>query len=302
MSGEAKRKFLKVSVDEVSLVDEPANESPIAVMKRKETDDMSTPAEATNKNTPAAQSGAPTPVTKDAGADVEHVDVEAEGSEDVLKRLTSAVEALVAKNTDGEDDVAKAKAKGKPPFMEDEETKTKKAALTAQLKKAGLSDKDIEKAVSTAFGVKKSADGDEVAATVTKDEAAMDVLEALGEVISKAKKFTPKRLAQLTEVTTKLQGLLNDLNSGKPDEGGDDAGDTGASVQKSKDGEAAPAAPAPALDIEAAIAKALKPVLDELETVKKTRTPSTAASTETDGAKPPVTTETTTKSFWSGVL
>lgn len=290
MPNEAKRVILGLDLNEVSLVDEGANETPVAVMKRKETDDMTIPAEATNQNKPAAESGTTpnaAPVTKNGG-DIEHVEVEAEGNEDVLKRLTSAVEALVAKHATPEapkveqataEDIAKAKS------------------LTELLKSTGMSEADVEKAVAIACPtVQKAATA---APTQSKEEAGLDVLDALSDVLTKAKKFTPKRLAQLQEVTQKLQGLLADLNSGKPDEGEGES-----KVEKS----AAPApasAPAPAPagpSMDEAIAKALAPVLTELEKLKNTHTPSTAAPTGTEAGSPKPKTESVTKSFWSGVL
>jgi hypothetical protein len=315
MATKAKRKFLALNVGEVSLVDEPANETPIAVMKRKEQEDMSTPAAATNKNTPAAdQPGTPsTPVNKDASgneSDIERVDVDvSDGNADILKRLTSAVEQLVEKST-GETETEK---KGKPPFAEkaEAEKKAKVDALRKQLEKAGLDKKAIDKAISTAFGTstKKDSEGEEDEdASVSKAEAAMDVLELLGETIAKAKKFTPKRMAELEAITTKLNGLLGDLKSGTGDESASLATGVqpsapatgGAPVAKSKDGD--DSKPLDELVAEA-VTKALKPLQDELEAIKKTRTPSQVAPTGTDkGGNKDGSEVTTEKSFWSGVL
>jgi hypothetical protein len=310
MATKAKRKFLALNVGEVSLVDEPANETPIAVMKRKEQEDMSTPAAATTKTTPAAdQPGTPTtPVNKDASSgdsDTERVDVDAsDGSEDVLKRLTAAVEQLVEKSTDTDTE-----KKGKPPFAEkaEAEKKAKADALRKQLEKAGLDKKAIDKAIATAFGTstKKDVDGEDEDANVSKAEAAMDVLEILGETISKAKKFTPKRMAELETITEKLTGLLADLKSGVESpplaagtEGAPTEAPTGAPVTKSKNGDK------PLDEVVAeAVTKALKPLQDELEAIKKTRTPSQVAPTGTDkGGNKEGSEVTTEKSFWSGVL
>jgi hypothetical protein len=309
MPQEAKRKFLKVDVGEVSLVDEPANETPIAVMKRKETN-MTTPAEATNQEVPAAeQSGdTSTPVAKSQeSSDEETEEVTVDASEDVIKRLTTAVEALVEKNTEptevegaSEDEVEKAKGKT------DEEKAKKAAALTASLKKAGLAEAAIKTALSAAglggtTSTQKSADE---APAVEKQEAAMDTLEALGELITKAKSFTPSRLAELQVASEKITGLLAEINGETEVKKAAEVAEvveeapatTEADVEKSKTPDMTDA-------VQAAVAKALAPIMEQLETIKKTRTPSTAAPAGESTPEPTEGTEVSVeKNFWSGVF
>lgn len=294
MPKQAKRKFLALDVGEVSLVDEPANESPIAVMKRKEQEDMSTPAKATNKNAPAAESGAPqnpAPVQKsadDEGTERVPVEVDSDNS-DVLKRLEAAVNTLVEKSIDDDDEDVEKAGKKKPGFMEkqEEEKQKKMDALRKQLESAGLSKKEVDKAVATAFGTstKKSDEGegdeDQSAAEdkqVQKTEAAMDALDALDDAIKKAKKFTPKRMAELEAITTKLQGLLNDLQPSEPGAGAGGLEAEGASTPEVPTTKAKGDQSEALTDerIAAAVQKALAPLAEELASIKKTRLPSTA--------------------------
>ena len=152
---------------------------------------MTTPAEATNQEVPAAeQSGdTSTPVAKSQeSSDEETEEVTVDASEDVIKRLTTAVEALVEKNTEptevegaSEDEVEKAKGKT------DEEKAKKAAALTASLKKAGLAEAAIKTALSAAglggtTSTQKSAD-EAPAVDVEENELVLLGCEVLEQVV-----------------------------------------------------------------------------------------------------------------------
>lgn len=300
MAGEAKRKFLSLDVGEISLVDEPANESPVAVMKRKEQTQMANPAAADNKTPVAEDPGTSTEVSKTADGqtstpDVEQVEQETEADASVIKRLLTQVELLVAKSTETPTETETEKAKPNPVEAAKEAKQAKVDALKAALKKAGMSDGDIAKAVTAAFGsdTKKSVEAP------STEEVAMDTLEALGLVVAKAKKFTPKRMAELAKAAETIQALLADLQPTEPASDATVAKSTGtpapSEVEKSKD-----SAPDVAALIEAAVTKAVAPLQSEIETLKSTRAPSTAGG---DDGDPVSTTEVKTeKNFWAGVV
>jgi len=321
---QAKRQFLSVDVGEISLVDEPANESPIAVMKRKEQDEMNTPAEA-SPTAPAAEQPS-VPVQKDA---TETVEMEAgeDTPESVLKQLQSigeTITALVTKGTEEAETEKAGKGGGKlPPFMaKAEEEKTKKAsALRKQLESAGLDKAAIDKAVKAAFGdsglgvgsdkkpVKKALD----------EDTAFTMLDTLQDAITKAKKFTPKRVNELRDVVTKLNALLGEVTTEHPDKAAFGAsgipaqGTVPVAVPQLADttGAGAPGTPGNAITkstadaLSEAVAKALGPLAEavnalggRVESIEKSRTPSTAQPEgETEG-------EPVKKSapLWSGVL
>jgi hypothetical protein len=271
MSGNAKRKFLSLDVGEISLVDEPANESPVAVMKRKENENMVNPAE--DDNNKPAEEVSKTVDGKINAPEVERIVHETEGDESVLKRLIEKVDELVSKTTSSD-----------KPTTELETEKAKgQANETANAPKED--------------GIKKSATPYE------KEDAAIDTLEALGQVIAKAKSFTPKRMAELKKVSASLTQLLADLDptsaESAPVEKSIEPDSTSVAepteVEKSKDSKADVLAL-----IEAAVTKAVKPLHEEISSLKSTRSPSTAG--EDDGDPVNSSEVSTKKSFWAGVL
>jgi hypothetical protein len=326
-----KRKFLDLGVDEISLVDEPANESPILVMKRKEQAQMST--QATAEITATEDATDDTAVTKsesETSAEVIEIDAGEETPADIVKQLQGIAEKLVAKakgDDESEESTEKAGEKKMPPFMAkaQEEKAKKAAALRKTLKGAGLDDAKINAAVKAAFGdsglgldkapVKKTA-GD------VDEETAMRAMELMATAISKAKKFTPKRVQELQDVVTKLNLLLGEVTEETPAKAA--FGPSGISTE----GTGAPPMAAPVQDTAAtggpgnprnaitkgvdadalteAVSKALAPLAEALtglngrvESIEKSRTPKTAV----EEGETETTTETTkSKSLWSGVL
>lgn len=330
----AKREFLSVDVGEISLVDEPANESPIAVMKRKEQDDMSTPAQA-QSNMPAQSPGESTaPVAK--AESPESIEMEADDAtsevlkalQDIGDRITEAV-TKAQSPSDEDDDVEKAGKGDKkmPPFMAkaEEEKQKKAAALRKQLESAGLSKADIDKAVKAAFGDSGLGLGNDKGAKVSKgldEDVAFDALDQLQEAIAKAKKFTPKRVKELQDAVSKLNALLGEVTTEHPDKaafgpsGVPPQGTVPTSAPPMMDttGAGQPGTPANTItksvgDADAvaeAVAKALAPLADvitglkeRVESIEKARVPSTAQPEGETETNEPVN---KSKSIWSGVL
>lgn len=326
MANQAKRKFTALQVGEVSLVDEPANEKPIIVAKRKEQDmDANTAAQAGQGNAPAAESNTGDSVTKNT----EVIQVPAEGpeaaTEAVTKMVTTIVDTLKAAGALKEPEAPSAEGedveKGKMPpgFLKKMEEDMKKGGMKDDAIKAALS---AAKASFGASGIptKKSYTAEDI--ETVKNEAAMEALSQLAQSVNKAKAFTPKRQDELLGVVVKLTGLLNDLGmdpevikeafgaSGIPatptvatpkppmaaNPGG--VGQPGNSIKKSADGGAS--------DFTEALTKALAPLTEavgglngRVEAIEKARNPSAQPPEGGDG--PPVET-TKGKSLWSGVL
>lgn len=288
-NNKATRRFVGLKIGEVSIVDDNAIEKPVAVMKRKETEPMTTPAD-NAKQTNAA--GAPgTEVTKnaDASAQPNVENIEYPATAEIIKRLVSTVETLVAKSTAG------TVVAPEPPVVAPVSADVVKAALEG----AGLNEEQVAKALSAVTEPKaaETPPTANVAKAAELQESQMQVLETLSEAITKAKAFTPKRLGELESVADTLNNLLAEIN-------------TSAEVEKSK------AAPTPVpvekakgepADISAQlteiVAKALKPLADELAILKATRLPPTG--TAEDGKVSPKTngeTVETTKNLWSNIV
>jgi hypothetical protein len=292
MANVATRRFLGLNVGEISIVDDNAIETPVAVMKRKETESMTTPADNAKQKTAVEAPGtSATDVTKaaDADANTDTVEVEHSASADVIKRLLTTVELLIEKSVG---------SSSKPTSEKDVSENVVKAALVA----TGLSEEQIAKAMAAIATPLPT----EVEKSIDSQEAQMQVLEVLAESITKAKKFTPKRLGELETAVATLTGLLADLQST-------------ADVEKSavSPASAPTEAPAPtevakskvdAPDIAelvtAAVAKALAPLTTELEILKSTRTPATSTAGDVTETTPTTNGQTvsTQKGFWNGVL
>jgi hypothetical protein len=327
MSKEADRLYLALTVDEISVVDEPANEKQIIVAKRKE-QEMSTAAAAqTPDKAPAIENDEP---VEAAGAEVVQTEVDDGTPDEVVEALKNLVANAAA--------IAKAKKPYKakpdklPPFLK---------AMEEKLQKAGMGKGEIAKALEAAkasFGssglftdepVAKTTD--EPAAKTTpepevpdEDELVMKTLEA----IAKAKSFTPGRIKKLVQAITNLDALLDELGIDKAAfgpsglvatgtaamsqppimdaAGTGGAGKPGNPIKKGK-GEPEPTPEITAEVIAEAIVKALDPitkqvseVAERVESIEKARAPSTQpGGLGGDGAEEPVSKN---KRLWAGVL
>lgn len=311
MPAEAERLFVGLKVNEISLVDEPANEKEIIVAKRKD-QAMSTPAA---QETPAAEAPTNTPA---AAADIETVKnaVDDDASDETVDAVKQLVEnVLKLSKADGK---GGKKAGGNlPPFLK---------AMEAKLKKGGMDEKQVAQAMDAAkasFGAsgiaadepvkKAAAEAPAPAPAFDNDELVMGVLEA----ISKAKSFTPSRIKKLVELSNNMDSLLDELGIDKASFGASGiaatgtatltnpgikdtaasggAGKPGNSIKKSATDEAQGGLTAEG--IAQAVAKAMQPLADRIESIEKARSPSTQPA-EGD---PEVKTEKS-KSAWAGVL
>lgn len=296
---DAKRRFLALKVDEVSLVDSPANEQEFIVIKRLATE------ETTTMGAAAIQQPAPAGAPAAAEANVAKV---AEGQttttnpEAVPVQVEKAADETSAKVLAQVEKLTEMIAKGfapSAPVESDVEKANKKAKAKEEMQKklegAGLKGVALEKAVDAALAAEeaptaKAAEPAEGAAD--EGEAVSKTLEALAEVIQKAKTFTPKREKAMKTLMEDLQKLLSDMSS-------------------------APATQAPASIVPGSglsdIKKALEEVVatmkehvttttkalaERVESIEKTRNPSQSVE---PAAAPAKTTETK-KSLWSGVL
>jgi len=237
MGIEAKREFMDLEVDELSVVDSPANEEKFIVIKCKhqEGQDMADKKEEVTKDTgsPVAE-GNKTP--NDNGAKVEKVTVDVEKAEndavvEAMGKVQKTVEGI-AKQL-GMDAVDTPVAKPSP-----------RDVVKKQLESAGLNEEQVEKSLKeydaaavesieksgdgkTAAGedaagdgtaakkVEKSGDNTDVA-TAKSEDTAMDALTQLEEAISKAKRFTPQREETLKNAVEQLQKLLVALQPQAP--------------------------------------------------------------------------------------
>lgn len=298
MSGnQAKRRFIDLTVNEVSLVDSPANEQEFIVIKRLETEEkiMSAAVAKTEPQTPpkAAPASTETPVTKDAGATpaVETVPVEVNKS-DVSAKVLEQVESI-AKAIAG---LSGAQPAAQPAAETADVAKAKAETVRKSMKDAGFSEEQIAKALGALE--EKPAEVKKTEAQPDAEEATAKALDAIALAVQKAKTFTPKREQALKSVVEQLTKLLGDLAPVA-----DSASNTlpaGASLQsglsevQKQMGELVTTLKASFDNVQGAT----KELSGRLEAIEKARNPSQAT--------PPAgnaTTETKTeKSFWAGVL
>lgn len=203
LTNTAARRFLDLDVEEVSLVDTPANEQPFLTAKRKGTEDEMSVA---NTETQGEASGAtvvPVEVTK--------------AESDVVAAAMAQVTALV-------DGIAKAAGISEPSAEVVEKSKGQgdvRSVFEQQLKNAGLASEAITKAMSEfdkACGNMESTTKNKDAAadqTATAEQPSTHTVDdsvlATLDTIQKAKAFTPARLAKLAEALETLQKLMMDV-------------------------------------------------------------------------------------------
>lgn len=203
LSNDAARRFLDLDVEEVSLVDTPANEQPFLTAKRKGTEDE--------------MSGVNTETQGDAsGATKVAVEV-AKAESDVVAAAMAQVTALV-------DGIAKAAGITDSEVEKSEGTSDVRKVFEKQLKNAGLAGEAITKAMvefdkacggtmSTQTTKNKEAAAEQTAAADQSQSAPSvdDSVLATLDTIQKAKAFTPARLAKLAEALETLQKLMMDV-------------------------------------------------------------------------------------------
>lgn len=204
---------MDLRVGEVSLVDTPANEQVFLVAKRLQEDsDMTTGTEQTS--TPEADAGASQVSVEVAKAENDAVQAAMGQVSDLVAGIAKAAGVELEQTTEGDVDTEKAGADAR---------KLHQAALT----KAGLKG-DALKTAMASFDkamepkkppflkkdedTKKSAEGDQEV-TVDDSQTMEDTVEATLDTISKAKAFTPARVAKLSEALETLQKLLMEVVS-----------------------------------------------------------------------------------------
>lgn len=294
---QAKRRFIDLTVNEVSLVDSPANEQEFIVIKRLETEEnkMTVAAKTETQTTPPkAAPASETPVTKDTGATpaVEQVPVEVAKNADVNAKVLEQVENI-AKAIAG-----LTGAQPAAPAVSEADVKKKAQMETVRksLTDAGLSAEAIEKAVA-ALDAPAVVTEVKKAATEEEGEDTTKALDAIVQAIQKAKTFTPKREAALKNVVEQLTKLIGELAPPAAAENtlpsGTNLGSGLADVKKQMEDLVT--------TIKASfdnVGTATKELGGRLEAIEKARNPSTAAPANETATKDTAT----QKSFWAGVL
>lgn len=322
MPNQPKQRFLELNVNEISVVDAPANEVEFLVMKRLEESSMET---TTDAGTETEKNSAPEIVEVDAATASENDAAVNKALEQVASMVENIAKAAGVKTgeegssegeaetstTDtskagegegeaetSEEDTAKAKAKAFNP-REMFGKQLKAAGITGDAAKAAMEKfdkafKPFQPGAATQPPVRKDAEGD----TSTEDaeeQAAQKALTHLETAIQKAKRFTPAREAQFKNALETLTKLLKDMQQvptgGMPKTstpGGASFGASGvATLTKSIE------------QLTEAVTKSNEDsvkLADRVEAIEKSRTPS--QSLEADGE----TDTETKKSFWQGVL
>lgn len=299
---EAKRRFLALKVDEVSLVDSPANEQEFIVLKRLEPEENTMGEAAKNETVTTVATATPEAATAAEGKETkqqqEVVAVEvskADTNAQVLAKLEQFTEVIAKLATGKTEDAEVEKAKKAKADKEKEETMRKK------LGDAGLKGVALQKALDAYLdeeGVTKSAEAP--AEVDTEDAATTKTLEALVDVIQKAKSFTPKREEKMKTLLADLKKLMDDMSNTPATQApsnnlpsGLSAGSGLSDVKKSLD--ELIATMKNQSESQVATTKALT---ERLETIEKARMPSQATPTEVTATK----TEDVKKGLWAGVL
>lgn len=306
-----KRRFLKLKTGEVSLVDSPANEVEFLVTKNLE------------ENVMGEQHG--------SGAEAERVEVEAGSGESDVAEVMKHVNAIVTNIAT----IAKAAAPAAPAVAsapaitaalgateaaDDDEDETVEKSIAAALKAAGIepTDEQMKKMKAAGFDpsqkfptAKKPAEKTtkakaEPTAAAAVEETALTI-EGLSELIQKAKKMTPTRVAQLKSAVEALKGLLEEIdtvpqgtNPGVSPSGGQQFGASGIKVLTEK----AAGEPSELMkavlelsNVVKSLAEGQKVVTEKVEAIEKARPAS--ASLEAQGG---TDTKVAKSALWSGIL
>jgi hypothetical protein len=309
LPNEAKQRFLDLDVGEISLVDTPAIEREILVMKRLEEEPMGTETTVTE-----------TQKEKDGGAEVVAVDVETTSADDAavtkaLGNVASIVENIakaagVSMPVKKEDSTPVADESADASSAEDVDTEKAKKGMRemykAQLTKAGISGEAMTKAMAEydkAFppfppASKTTTKSVEPQPSVEEleEQEAVKALTLLEQAVSKAKRFTPARVAELQKAVEALQKLLAvvDVPQGASPK-------TSAPSNTMFGGSGVQELTKAIEQLTSTVTKSMEgqvALKERIETIEKSRMPAQAL----DGEETATTTETTEKSFWAGVL
>lgn len=324
------RRFVELNVDEVSLVDSPANEEEFAVIKSltAQEDDMAVDKskdtvtenaeESTEETEPKVEKDAEEE-SKDEGAEKVEVDAEKPDDEGVVKamaKVTDLVESIAKaagvsadseeETDDAEEETEKAGASFGASGIRDMFSKQlKKAGVKGDALKAAMDEFDKEakkkkKAVPPEededMKAKKSSTPEEenVPEEETDDEVnkTLDVIE---QAIQKAKRFTPKREEALKGVVDQLSKLLKEL-TGTNKATAPGSAQFGASGIGDLTVAVKKLAEAFTKHTEES-AKTTKSLGERVESIEKERQPSTSIDGDDTDKE-----EETKKSFWQGIL
>lgn len=316
MPNQAKQRFLELSVNEISVVDTPANEVEFLVMKRMEDESMETTEDTVTETQKDDNSGAEV-VTVDAGASEDAaVNKALEQVAGMVESIAKAVGVKTPEASTETQDTTKSEGEGDTEVDAEKAAKAKmdpREMFGKQLKANGISGEAYTKAMAEydkafkpfqpgasaqpplAKDTKKSADGAPTEDEVAEQEA-VKALDALEQAIQKAKRFTPAREKQLKSALETLQKLFNELQNIQPGmspkttvPGGTSFGASGVQAL-TKSIEQLTEAVQKSIEVSNANA-------ERIEAIEKARNPSTSIDDEggTDTKK-------TTKSFWGGVL
>jgi hypothetical protein len=331
MENEAKREFMDLTVNELSVVDSPANEEEFIVIKCKNQEglDMADEnKEVTKEAGPPAAEGNTTP--KETGANVERVAVDVEKAEDAavveaMGKVQATIEGIAKQLGVQANDTA-------------DEKPTPREIVEKQLKAAGLGDEAVKKSLEEYDaaagtpeaevekgckpGSKMKAEGGEDAEEAKTEKAegdapaetpvekseddALDVLSQLETAIAKAKRFTPQREETLKNAVEQLQKLLAALQPQAPKSVTTPKNNLPSNVSA---GEAMLTNVSKALaDLTETIQKSMgaiqegqKELATRVEDIEKARQPSKAVGEDgTDGVELVDTKKN--KSIWGGIL
>ncbi len=253
LANKPQRRFLKLRVGEISIVDSPANEVEFNVVKRLDQEGIEMDAETTETT------GGETAVDKNAAGDsAEAVAVEAqiEATGEAVSKSLGIVADLVKSITGAADapETETAKADGAETTGDDVKKRGfDRSKFSKILEGAGLKGDGLKKALDAAekqlhpfpdpdakpplkkgaAATKKSADGAEAAPDAEAVQAALieKTLEGVLETINKAKQFTPTRAAQLQKALEILNDLMKQLSMQKIPTGGSPSTTVPASTQ-----------------------------------------------------------------------
>lgn len=306
MPKQAKRRFVGLDTDEVSLVDTPANEVEFLVTKNQEDEEMGA--------AQAAQTTNDSPV---------RVPVEVSDGEAVAKAMEHVngivgnIMKLVAKNAPKSDEATETSETTEVVDAEKATIKSVLAAMgltgkamdeaMAKLKKAGF-DGNM-KFPSAKAPVTKAAGDDEESTETEEQVVSVDDMPLTIGAIQKAAAFTPTRITQLKTAVDTLKLILESIGVGQApatrvpgvqthpntSQVNDLAAPKKAPVMKSADGNTNEL-----LDVLKSLGGAVEKLGERVESIEKARQGSN--SVEDDANTNDTDNVQTKKSIWSGVL
>lgn len=298
MSRDPKRRFLKLEVDELSVVDVPANEVEFLVAKSMDLEENM-----------AGQSDAPAnidrvPVEHPVEGDEAEVAKALKHVNDIVNTITQAFVNKSAEAPAAETPAAEAATE------EDDVTKSLKGMLKTIGLEGKAADEAIDKLKKAGFDPKKGIPSFAKTTKATTEEPPVEeastplTIDGLTEAIAKAAVFTPGRVEKLKEAMETLKMLLEAV---APNTSPKTKTPGNASLGASGVNSLSSGAPEPvvkAAELTAILEKALQPfteklegVVKEVETIKSARPPSNSLESDDNATSTP-----TAKSIWSGVL